>query len=730
MQRDGGGHWTSVRLHDNGQGVGLADTHVEAFEFDGRRLSVNGTINVSGTVTDVVFTSGWHDVAIVTETETALYARDGPLRPPSSSAPNLAWNQRKTFPAHAACINSGILHAAEFAAVVNVDLGTLERRVEANLTDPVAGDFLCPFGADTVFAADAAGNVHKQALADYLEGVPPQAGDVVGTDRLESAVTFSTIVASEFAVCGKFLVAGDEDGSVRIWDAGSMKLCGSWTLFDTAVRSATFIADPLAGSLCGTVLCTSVRGSVSLISLRDMDELFLIPAARAPLTRIFVGGHNVLLAYENAKARVWNVETREFRRSTGLDAADDMLQIGEWVEVRFQDAPSFDSPVTKVVGPTTQGSDMGRLLQLDLRQLGRWLHNETKGSSPLPTLRGLLSVFLTFGINPAIDEVCTTDLGIKPPANPAAIGLEGPCGTATVSYSSSCTVWRSSPTATGLRQLAIVSLLRPFLDSPDHESWAADVIAWYAACLPEDAIEADLELFAAFYLDSATDVHQAARMLFGARLSRMANEEIEALVATQQVLLPSVVPPEQRFNEASARALTMVGGMALHRFACMNPTALKAVADSLALYLHDPNRTHVGLAIELTSKSFATWQSYVDAMDLLRRLFVLATHKEMSAGGPSVAALARLAVLHVASSNAPLFMSTLSMDILDAKTVEGRTSIMTLCVFMARKRPALLENGLPRICEAVVKSLDPNVGKMRDDVWEAATVILNELVQA
>lgn len=55
---------------------------------------------------------------------------------------------------------------------------------------------------------------------------------------------------------------------------------------------------------------------------------------------------------------------------------------------------------------------------------------------------------------------------------------------------------------------------------------------------------------------------------------------------------------------------------------------------------------------------------------------------------------------------------------------------MKLCVFMARKKPAVLENGLPRIAEAVVKSLDPNVGKMRDDVWQAATVILNELVLA
>lgn len=113
-------------------------------------------------------------------------------------------------------------------------------------------------------------------------------------------------------------------------------------------------------------------------------------------------------------------------------------------------------------------------------------------------------------------------------------------------------------------------------------------------------------------------------------------------------------------------------------------------------------------------------------MDLLRHLFSLSVIKSPA----SIAAQARLAILHVANTNSALFMSTLSMDIMDAKTVEGRTSIMKLCVFMARKKPEVLEHSLPKIAEAVVKSLDPNIGKMRDDVWQAATVILNELVLA
>jgi len=35
--------------------------------------------------------------------------------------------------------------------------------------------------------------------------------------------------------------------------------------------------------------------------------------------------------------------------------------------------------------------------------------------------------------------------------------------------------------------------------------------------------------------------------------------------------VPTAVPKEQSMGEPAARALTMVGGMALHRFECMNP---------------------------------------------------------------------------------------------------------------------------------------------------------------
>lgn len=96
------------------------------------------------------------------------------------------------------------------------------------------------------------------------------------------------------------------------------------------------------------LICLSQEGTIGVISLTQMEQyvaifstgivlifsLYLIPASRGPLRRIFVSGTDILLAYANGKARLWNVETMEFRRSTGLDAADDMLtSASSWKEL-------------------------------------------------------------------------------------------------------------------------------------------------------------------------------------------------------------------------------------------------------------------------------------------------------------------------------------------------------------------------------------------------------------
>nr|XP_019043333.1 hypothetical protein I302_07908 [Kwoniella bestiolae CBS 10118]OCF22263.1 hypothetical protein I302_07908 [Kwoniella bestiolae CBS 10118] len=730
VERDGGGGWDGIAVHGQNEGAGWKDGSIDVFWTDGKKLRIRGNVSLpSGQkMQSVEFTNGWKCLTIQSENECHVYHITEEFKGPKGRLANIKFDNSTILDATSGSSldSSGSLCYAtpDEIKLVNIvrkdgEAQSLLRLKESSEHSRVAR--IATSSVESVFTSDSTGNVIARSFANVLAKATSatSANDDLTIDRLDSPVTcLTTIAAGADEMTKEYLVAGDEDGVVRIWTTSPFKLCGSWTLFADPVKDVASLNMPQAGPLHGCALVTSREGTVGLISLKEMDDLFLIPASRTPLRRIFIEQKDILLAYANGKARVWNTQTQEFRRSTGLDAAEDMLQSGDWAEWDRTDCQTC----------------IGRLLSFDLRELGRWLHSSKNNPShsPLAALRSLLSVFLTFSVDEKVDEICTSNLGIHKPDMSILTG-QSESESDIFNYAQGVDVWSVSPVMTGLRQLAIVTLLRPFLDSPDHERWAAEVIAYYTASLPPTTIEPDLQFFAEYYMDSSTDVHQAARMLFSARVGRMSGAEIDATVEVGQENLPSKLPPATRSSDVAANALTMLGGIALNKFETMQPSVLKSIAESVSIFLHSTSFSHLSLAIEICSKGFTTWQSYIDPSDLLRRLFHLSTHKDFASStgnGISIAAQARLAVLHVASSNPALFMSTLSMDILDAKSVEGRTSIMKLCVYMARKKPNVLENGLPRIAEAVVKSLDPNIGKMRDDVWQAATVILNELVLA
>jgi len=135
-------------------------------------------------------------------------------------------------------------------------------------------------------------------------------------------------------------------------------------------------------------------------------------------------------------------------------------------------------------------------------------------------------------------------------------------------------------------------------------------------------------------------------------------------------------------------------------------------------------------------------------MELLRSLFTLATYtKKDGITTLNVGTVARSAVLQIASSNTPLVMTTLSMDILHVTDIQKRKSLMQMLAFLIRKvrmalrdgaiftnprfsqRPLAIQPNLPRLIEAVVKSLDPNASNNREATIDAATEILVHVVQ-
>ena len=172
------------------------------------------------------------------------------------------------------------------------------------------------------------------------------------------------------------------------------------------------------------------------------------------------------------------------------------------------------------------------------------------------------------------------------------------------------------------------------------------------------------------------------------------------------------------------------------------------------MYLNDERHICKILAIDLCSRGFNTWQSYVDVMEPLRSLFTLATHtKKDGITTLNVGSAARNAVLQIVSNNTPLVMTALSMDILHVTDVQQRKSLMQMLAFLIRKvgfgsvlkeavwlwyvtdlrghfqRPLVIQPNLPRLIEAVVKSLDPNSSGNREATIDAATEILVHVVQ-
>jgi WD repeat-containing protein 7 len=122
-------------------------------------------------------------------------------------------------------------------------------------------------------------------------------------------------------------------------------------------------------------------------------------------------------------------------------------------------------------------------------------------------------------------------------------------------------------------------------------------------------------------------------------------------------------------------------------FHCLHPpSSLSDISKSVTKYLHDEQPLYRVLAIDLCARGFETWQHYVDVLEMLRALFSLSTYvKKDGISTLNVGSYARSAVLQIASSHTPLFMSTLTVDIMHSHGVEHRKSIMQVIAFLIRK---------------------------------------------
>ena len=86
------------------------------------------------------------------------------------------------------------------------------------------------------------------------------------------------------------------------------------------------------------------------------------------------------------------------------------------------DARSTSDVFTPLWANVPSASDIGCLVNLDVRNLYKWVHSSRMSSTPLALVRVALSMIMTFGIDNKIDEICTTKLGITRPTVNVSMG--------------------------------------------------------------------------------------------------------------------------------------------------------------------------------------------------------------------------------------------------------------------------------------------------------------------
>ncbi|QRV92544.1 WD40 domain protein [Ceratobasidium sp. AG-Ba] len=618
--------------------------------------------------------------------------------------------------------------------IQNIDQETKrnEKAWESRASTPgvVETTAILPVDADSIFTARSDGQLYRIPLSELVSGPTPQAAE----DILGARVTKLWIVTEEYSK-ELFLLGAVDDGGIACWNARTLQLVARWTIFITELESVVSlsIGDDRLGRLKGCVMAIAAGGTIAVIVLDGMSLLCVIPGSPAPIDRICVGGDNLLLFYSQGLARLWDMKTHEFWRSMQQNKGEELLEQGGWFEVPIGrwEAPrpihTLGSLQNNVSSPDAAGTlimDISSIVDL------------AKDGTTRRQVVQILAALSPCGLDSDVDGSCKSAFADGQYGKVALGLISERFGASSVVVSSEpAGVWKVSSRYTAMRLLSIVALLRSALNFEEHEQRVSAIISFYVGCLA-DVVGSEFQppslgILASFWVCTPDEVRQAARTIFESRLAQMNETEVVQCVSFWREHLPILQPLESAHSPLAVRALIVCGVIAAVKHSLLPTVYVTDIAKSIALYLHDEaqaiNASYANriLSIELCSRGFQVWQHHVDAMEMLRALFGFAV---ATAGVGKGGKEARAAVLQIAASSTPLFMTTLSLDITQPKTVEHRRATMQLVAFIVRKKPLVLYPNLPRLVEAVIRSLDPN-SSGRDAIMDAATEILAEVVR-
>ncbi|KAG0069554.1 hypothetical protein BGZ89_002619 [Linnemannia elongata] len=298
-------------------------------------------------------------------------------------------------------------------------------------------------------------------------------------------------------------------------------------------------------------------------------------------------------------------------------------------------------------------------------------------------------------------------LGIPPPTKTIALGLRGAYGNISIrapaSESGMSDSWCVSPTMTASKLIGILSLSKMIATAQnldvDMDTWSRGYCNATQDSVGLNFCPPSLSFLAKYWQDPQVEIQEVTKIILLSAIGRMSKTDITSLVKYWSAFLPAAALPDSCSSQYMTRSAIILGIIGAENAEALPEKVRKLAALSLTILLNDDSRVSYKVAsIDLLSQGFASWQPFIRADAVLKTLFLMAMDTQTA--NSLVSRRARRAIAQIALVNPALF------------------------------NPTVLYNGIPRLAEAIVKSLDPTVPNMRESLLPVGTSVLLDLVQS